>query len=142
MHYNLFAHNFLSVLYFYFFPLASSQMFIKNDVPELQAPHTSLFSSSSLLKSNPSVAEQAQKRRSSSRSIKRKKFDDELVESSLIKTSRAKPQNVTFPLLSSAIAAPSVTTNPTLLASVNQGQTDVAPALIVDKKKVVIFIDK
>lgn len=126
-------------VYFFLF-IVSSQMFIKNEVPELQTPHTSLFSTSSLLKSSASVAEQAQKRRSSSRSIKRKKFDDELVESSLIKTSRAKPQSVTFPLLSSAIASPSVAANPTLLASTSQGQPDVTPALIVDKKKVIFIV--
>lgn len=113
----------------------SSQIFIKSEVPELQAPHTSLFTNTALLKSSPSVAEQAQKRRSSSRSIKRKKFDDELVESSLIKTSRAKPQNVTFPLLSSAIGPPSVTSTPTLIPSTSQGQADLIQTPIIDKKK-------
>ena len=34
----------------------------------------------------------SQKRRSSTRSIKRKKFDDELVESSLVKAERPKPK--------------------------------------------------
>lgn len=44
------------------------------------------------LKANAAAELSLQKRRSSSRSIKRKKFDDELVESSLIKTNRGRPQ--------------------------------------------------
>lgn len=113
---------------------APPQIFMKSDMPDLQVPN--LFASSPLLKSSPSVSEQAQKRRSSSRSIKRKKFDDELVESSLIKTSRAKPQNVLFPILSSiAGLPPGITSIPNIIASTSQASIDVTPILPLERKK-------
>lgn len=104
---------------------------MKNDMQDLQAPN--LFISNPLLKSAPHTSgEQSQKRRSSSRSIKRKKFDDELVESSLAKSSRAKP-SVTFPLLSPV--GPAVTS--TVLPSTSQMESDVVPPVVnVEKRKV------
>lgn len=62
-----------------------------------------------------------QKRRSSSRSIKRKKFDDELVESSLIKTNRGRPQ---LPMPSHAIG--SIGVLPTCSTSSGLSALDVA----------------
>ncbi|XP_022079135.1 microspherule protein 1-like isoform X2 [Acanthaster planci] len=46
---------------------------------------------------SPLISDSLTKRRSSSRSIKRKKFDDELVESSLLKTSKGKVSSTTSP---------------------------------------------
>lgn len=65
--------------------------------------------------SNPNVSHQAfkfhseniQKRRSSTRSIKRKKFDDELVESSLIKSERNRGMKPTSDIKSDIIEQPS-----------------------------------
>ena len=54
-------------------------------------------------------AEMLQKRRSSTRSIKRKKFDDEVVESSLVKTERvvkAKVEGKTTEALVTQVSQP------------------------------------
>ncbi|KFM59417.1 hypothetical protein X975_20546, partial [Stegodyphus mimosarum] len=115
-------------------PASSPNIYIKTEIPELQS--SNLFSNSPNLLKPGASTEQSQKRRSSSRSIKRKKFDDELVESSLIKTSRARPQNVTFPLLSPSVSlsSPSVTPVPSV-ASTSQTPSDTAPLLALEKKK-------
>ena len=55
----------------------------------------------------PGSAVQIEKRRSSSRSIKRKKFDDELVESSLIKTVPKSKSDI-FPSPSEVLPLPPV----------------------------------
>lgn len=116
--------------------IIGSQGFMKNDEPELPAPR--VFTSVAALMQSNSFAEQAQKRRSSSRSIKRKKFDDELVESSLIKTSRVKPQSASFPLISPSVSSSNIAATPTASSSTSTAQTDTIPSVIVDKKKVVV----
>ncbi|XP_054711986.1 LOW QUALITY PROTEIN: microspherule protein 1-like [Uloborus diversus] len=104
---------------------ASPKIFMKAEVPELPSP--GIFVNNPLMKSGQISTEQSQKRRSSSRSIKRKKFDDELVESSLIKTSRARPQNVPFTLLSQAVSlsTPTLATPTHILPSTSQLHVDV-----------------
>ncbi|GBM20017.1 Microspherule protein 1 [Araneus ventricosus] len=116
--------------------VSSPNIFLKNEIPDLQRTH--LFSNSpDVLKPSPSSIEQSQKRRSSSRSIKRKKFDDELVESSLIKSSRARPQNPTFPILppSASLSSPSVTASPSTSVANNQVQAETNQILPLEKRK-------
>lgn len=117
-------------------PVSSPNIFLKNDIPDLQ--RTNLFSNSpDVLKPTPSSTEQSQKRRSSSRSIKRKKFDDELVESSLIKSSRARPQNTTFPILppAASLSSPSVAASPSTSVANNQVQAETNQILPLEKRK-------
>ncbi|CAL1277010.1 unnamed protein product [Larinioides sclopetarius] len=116
-------------------PVSSPNIFIKNEIPDLQ--RTNLFSNSpDVLKPHTSSTEQSQKRRSSSRSIKRKKFDDELVESSLIKSSRARSQNPTFPILPPAASlSPSVAASPSTSVANNQVQAEINQILPLEKRK-------
>ncbi|GFT77578.1 microspherule protein 1 [Nephila pilipes] len=117
-------------------PASSPNIFLKNDIPDLQ--QTNLFSNSpDIHKPNPSSIDQAQKRRSSSRSIKRKKFDDELVESSLIKSSRARPQNASFPILPpiANLSSPNVAASPSSATTSNQVQPEGSPVLSLEKRK-------
>ncbi|KAF8787194.1 Microspherule protein 1 like protein [Argiope bruennichi] len=115
-------------------PVSSPNIFIKNEIPDLQ--RTNLFGNSpDILKPIPSSTEQ--KRRSSSRSIKRKKFDDELVESSLIKSSRARPQNPSFPIFppAASLSSPSVAASPSTSIASNQIQAETNQILSLEKRK-------
>ncbi|GIY72735.1 microspherule protein 1 [Caerostris darwini] len=119
-------------------PVSSPNLFLKAELSDLQ--NSNLFGNSQqdLLKPVPSSsAEQSQKRRSSSRSIKRKKFDDELVESSLIKSSRARPQNVAFPVLptTTSLSLPNIVASPNTSIATNVIQPDINQSLALDKRK-------
>ncbi|CAN8010509.1 unnamed protein product [Ixodes pacificus] len=90
------------------------------------------------MKVNSYLSEHLQKRRSSSRSIKRKKFDDELVESSLIKTSRARPLG--GPLSSSLAAgvgpmAASSSLTPVVASFSDSSQVESVASLYSERKK-------
>ncbi|XP_015923740.1 microspherule protein 1 [Parasteatoda tepidariorum] len=116
-------------------PVSSPNLYIKAETSDI--PQVNVFRNTpDLLKTSNTATDQAQKRRSSSRSIKRKKFDDELVESSLVKTSRPRPQNVAFPLLSAAISLSSPTVAaPPSSATTSQAQPEISNVPPVEKRK-------
>uniref|UniRef100_T1IRH1 Microspherule protein 1 n=1 Tax=Strigamia maritima TaxID=126957 RepID=T1IRH1_STRMM len=79
-----------------------------------------------------SLSQMLQKRRSSSRSIKRKKFDDELVESSLIKTNRGSRQQPN-PSPSISLGTLQTITQPSGFAEPVSTEVSVPP--LVERKK-------
>jgi len=75
-------------------------------------------------------------RRISTRSIKRKKFDDELVESSLIKSDRVRPK--TQGLSESKVVMPSTASTSSTVTSLSGERIDMLPLTqpIIERKKV------
>lgn len=116
----------------------SPNIFLKTEPLDPQRSHP--FQTPDALKPSPlSIIDQSQKRRSSSRSIKRKKFDDELVESSLIKTSRPRPQSSAFPVLPQGVGlvSPSLAASPSFAAACSsQASNESAPIVSLEKRKV------
>lgn len=87
--------------------LIKSEMPVPNN-PLCPMPTNILSGSPGTFSIGPGTSsDQFQKRRSSSRSIKRKKFDDEVVESSLVKSSRARPPPGALPGLNPAFPSSS-----------------------------------
>ena len=85
------------------------------NVPSSSGPVT--LSTPAILKT-PSASTVVQKRRSSTRSIKRKKFDDELVESSLAKTDRSRSRvTATASLPNVACSIPTASSVPAVSAT-------------------------
>lgn len=79
---------------------------------------------------SPTSSSNLQNRRSSSRSIKRKKFDDELVESSLVKSSRGRPLLTTPPAGGSGTLWPSP-----LTPSINEQSPSESSTSVPSEKK-------
>ncbi|KAG8181626.1 hypothetical protein JTE90_015271 [Oedothorax gibbosus] len=118
-------------------PVPSTHIFLKTETDEPQRP--TAFQTPEVLKPSPlSNIDLSQKRRSSSRSIKRKKFDDELVESSLIKTSRPRPQSSAFPgpLAIGGVLSPSAQSIPSLAQPTSSlAANESFPVLPLEKRK-------